>query len=45
MFIPYKQYYIEALYWEGKLIPEQYAGETNPLFQMVIKPSPHIPHE
>ena len=42
MLIPYEQYYIQALYQEGKLIPEQYPGETNPLFQMVINPQP--PH-
>ena len=41
MFIPYKQYYIQALY-QGKLIPKQYPGETNPLFQTVINPQP--PH-
>ena len=45
MLIPYKEYYIQAFYREGKLIPEQYPGETNPLFQTVIKPNPHIPHE
>jgi len=38
--IPYEQYYIQALYQESKLIPEQYPGETNPLFQTVIKPTP-----
>jgi len=36
--IPYEQYYIQALYRDSKLIPEQYPAETNPLFQMVINP-------
>jgi len=40
MLIPYEQYYIQALYWEGKLIPKQYLVETNPLFQTVINPQP-----
>ena len=40
MLIPYEQYYIQTLYREGKLIPEQSPGEINPLFQMVINPKP-----
>jgi len=42
MLMPYGQYYIQALCPEGKLIPEQYSGEVNPLFQMIINPQP--PH-
>ena len=42
LLIPYEQYYIQTLYWEGKLILEQYPGETNPLFQTAINPQP--PH-
>ena len=42
LLIPYEQYYIQTLYWEGKLIPEQSPGEINPLFQTVINPQP--PH-
>jgi len=42
LLIPYEQYYIQTLYWENKLVPEQYPGETNPLLQMVINPQP--PH-
>jgi len=42
MLIPYEQYYIQAFYREGKLIPKQYPGETNPLFQTVINLQP--PH-
>ena len=38
MLILYKQRYIQALYREGKLIPEQYPGETNPLFRTFINP-------
>jgi len=32
----------QTLHREGKLIPEQSPGETNPLFQTVINPQP--PH-
>ena len=42
MLIPYKQYYIQTLHQEGKVILEQYPGELNPLFQTVINPQP--PH-
>jgi len=42
MLIPYEQYYIQTLHQEGKLIPEQYPGELNPLFQTAINPRP--PH-
>jgi len=42
MLIPYKQYYIQTIYQEGKLIPEQSPREINPLFQTVINPRP--PH-
>jgi len=42
MLVPYEQYYIQTLCQEGKLIPKQYPGEVNPLFQMVINPQP--PH-
>jgi hypothetical protein len=42
LLIPYEQYYIQILYREGKLIPSQNPGETNPLFQTVI--NPHPPH-
>jgi len=42
LLIPYKQYYIQTLHREGKLIPEQYPGEINPLFQTAINPQP--PH-
>ena len=42
LLIPYEQYYIQTLHREGKLIPEQSPGETNPLFQMAISTqSPH----
>jgi len=36
----YFLYYIQTLHQEGKLIPEQYPGELNPLFQMAINPQP-----
>ena len=39
----YEQYYIQSLHHEGKLIPEQSPGETNPLFQMTINPQPPHP--
>ena len=40
--IPYEQYYIQTLHQEGKLIPKQYPGEPNPLFQTAINHQP--PH-
>ena len=40
LLISYEQYYIQTLYREGKLIPEQNPGETNPLFQTAINPQP-----
>jgi len=44
LLLPYEQYYgyIQSFHQEGKLIPEQSPGKTNPLFQMVINPQP--PH-
>jgi hypothetical protein len=36
MLIPYEQLFIQAFQKNGKLIPEQYSGEPNPLFQLVI---------
>jgi len=39
----YEQYYIQSLHHEGKLIPEQSPGETNPLFQKAINPQPPHP--
>jgi hypothetical protein len=41
MLIPYEQFYIQSLHQAGKLIPEQYPGELNPLFQLAIPPSLH----
>jgi hypothetical protein len=43
MLTPYEQFYIQSLNQEGKLIPEQYPGDPNPLFQLAIHPSfpPH----
>jgi len=41
--LPYEQYYIQTPHHEGKLIPEQSPGETNPLFQMAINPQPRHP--
>jgi hypothetical protein len=43
MLTSYKQVYIQTFHQE-KLIPEQYAGKQNPLFQMAIHP-PAPPHE
>ena len=42
MLIPYEQYSIQTLHQEGKLIPQQYPGEPNLLFQTAINPQP--PH-
>jgi len=40
LLIPYEQYYIQTLYWEGKLVLEQSPGEMNPLIQTVVNPQP-----
>jgi len=37
--IPYEKLFIQSLNQERKLIAEQYPGEQNPLFQLVIDPS------
>jgi len=37
--IPYERLYIQTLYQAGKLIPEQYPGDPNPLFQTVNVPA------
>jgi hypothetical protein len=37
--IPYEKFFIQSHYQEGKLISEQYPGEQNSLFQLVIDPS------
>jgi len=44
MLIPYKQFYIQTLHKEGKLIPEQCPGDPNPLFEMAIHPT-HPTHD
>jgi len=36
--IPYERLYIQTLHQAGKLIPQQYPGDPNPLFQAVIIP-------
>jgi hypothetical protein len=33
---PYEQYFIQTLYQQGQLIPEQIPGEENPLVQLAI---------
>jgi hypothetical protein len=38
MLTPYKPFHIQALHQKGKLIPKQYAGDLNPLFQLAIHP-------
>jgi len=38
MLTPYEQFHIQALRQKGTLIPEQYAGDPNPLFQLDIHP-------
>jgi hypothetical protein len=39
MLIPYEQYFIQSLHQEGQIIPKQYRGEKNLLFQLAIDPS------
>ena len=41
MLIPYEQFHIQSLHQAGKLIPEQYPGELNRLFQLAIDHSPY----
>jgi uncharacterized protein (UPF0147 family) len=36
---PYEQYFIQTLHQEGQLIPEQFAGEKNPLLQLAFDPT------
>ena len=43
LLLPYEQHYIQCLHREGKLIPEQNPGETNPLLQTAINPQPPHP--
>ena len=38
---PYEQYFIQTLHQEEQLIPEQFAGEQNPFFQLAIDPAYH----
>ena len=33
---PHEQFHIQALHRKGRLIPEQYPGDPNPVFQLVI---------
>jgi len=35
---PYEKFHIQTLHKKGKLIPEQYADDPNPLFQLAIHP-------
>ena len=37
--IPYEQFFIESLFQEGQLIPEQYPGEQNMILQLAADPS------
>jgi len=41
MLLPFKQLHIQSLHQAGKLIPEQYPNDPNPLFQLAfIQPHP-----
>jgi hypothetical protein len=44
MLIPYENFYIQSLHQEGKLIPEQYSGKLNLVFQLAIHPF-YTPHD
>jgi hypothetical protein len=35
--IPYEQLFIQTFQQDNNLIPEQYSGEPNPLFQLLIE--------
>jgi hypothetical protein len=45
--IPYEQLYIQSHHHHKQLIPEQYTGEYNPMYQLVyeqqVKPHPTQP--
>jgi hypothetical protein len=45
--IPYEQLYIQSHHHHKQLIPEQYSGEHNPMYQLVydqqVKPHPTKP--
>jgi hypothetical protein len=45
--IPYEQLYIQSHHHHKRLIPEQYSGEYNPMYQLVydqqVKPRPTKP--
>jgi hypothetical protein len=45
--IPYKQLYIQPHQHHKQLIPEQYSGDCNPMYQLVydqqVKPHPTKP--
>jgi hypothetical protein len=40
MLIPYEQLHIQTYHKNGLLIPEQHAGDVNPLFQLIIDTLP-----
>jgi len=40
MLLPYEQFHIQSLHQAGKLIPEQYLNDPNPLFQLTFS-HPH----
>jgi hypothetical protein len=39
MLTPHEHFFIQSLHQEGRLIPEQYPREQNPLLQLAIEPS------
>jgi hypothetical protein len=45
MLLPFEQFHIQSLHQPGKLIPEQYTNDPNPLFQPTLSHPHHTRHK
>ena len=45
MLLSFEQFHIQALHQTGKLIPEQYPNDPNPLFQLTLSHPPPTRHK
>jgi hypothetical protein len=45
MLLPFEQFHIQSLHQTGKLIPEQYPNDPNPLFQLRVSHPPPTRHK
>jgi len=43
MLLPFEQFHIQSLHQAGKLIPEQYLNDPNPLLQLTFSHPHHTP--